>query len=101
MTYAMADDNLPDGNAVQTGDDFDYYKEAQQKPIPVQVVGSERQRVAKYRSTATVATINNADVIPVQRILGQTQKRHRALVSSRPLATLTIPSVTANTVPQP
>jgi len=55
-------------------------------PIPVMVVGTEQQRTPKFRSTHTVETLNAADVIPVQRLLPQAPKRHRAVISSRPLA---------------
>lgn len=96
---AMAE--LPGSNVEETGGSAEYRETQKIDPIPVQVVGSERQRAARYRSTFTISTINNTDLIVVQRILAQAPKRHRAIISSRPLATLTIPSVTANTNPQP
>lgn len=77
---------VPGPNVEQTGAE-DYPEIAKSTPVPVHVVGSERQRIARYRSTFTVTTINNADLVPVQRLLAQAGKRHRAIVSSRPLLT--------------
>jgi hypothetical protein len=54
-------------------------------PIPVMIVGTEQQRTPKFRSTHTVETLNAADPIAPQRLLPQAPKRHRAVISSRPL----------------
>jgi len=54
-------------------------------PVPVMVVGTEQARTPKFRSTNTVETLGATDVLPVQRLLPQAPKRHRAIVSSRPL----------------
>ncbi len=76
-----------------TGGNTDASVETPEKitPIPVYMVGTEQSRTPKFRSTSTVETLGAAEVLPAQRLLPQAPKRHRAVISSRPISGAEVP----------
>lgn len=57
------------------------------KAIPTYDVASEMQRAAEYRSHQNIGTVNATDAILPQQCLPQARRRHRAVISSRPILT--------------
>lgn len=55
--------------------------------VDVRVINSEEIRAAPYRSTQNFGTVNAADLIAIQEILPQAEKRDRAVISSSPNST--------------